>query len=87
MDGRCASAEATGEATWGVATIKDREVGARFLWEVLQGKVEVITKRKGDKREKAVWSTRAIHHVTCYQYGNLPLLVHYPRKALIKTES
>lgn len=31
MGGRCASAEVTGEETWGVATINDREVGARFF--------------------------------------------------------
>ena len=49
--------------TWGVATIKDREVGgARFLWEVLQGKVEDITKAQGSKeRERQVWSTRVSH--------------------------
>lgn len=50
MAGRCASAEVVGGATWGVAIIKDREVGgARFLWEVLQGKVEDITKAQGNK--------------------------------------
>jgi len=49
MGGRCSSAVETGEATWGVATIKDREVGARFFREVLQGKVEVITERRGEE--------------------------------------
>jgi hypothetical protein len=51
MGGRCASAEVVGEATWGVATIKDREAGARFFWEVLQGKLErgVITQRQGEQ--------------------------------------
>lgn len=34
-----------------MATIKDREVGARFFREVLQGKVEVITKARGETRE------------------------------------
>jgi hypothetical protein len=63
MDGRRASAEVAGGVTWGVATIKDREVGgARFLWEVLQGKVEDITKAQGSKeRERQVWSTRVSH--------------------------
>lgn len=62
MGGRCASAEVAGDATWGVATIKDREVGARFFREVLQGKVEVITKgARREKRERQVWSTRRSH--------------------------
>jgi len=70
MGGRCATADATGEATSGVATIKDKEVGARFFWEDLQGKVEragVITKPRGEERESnasqhQVWSTRKWSH-------------------------
>jgi hypothetical protein len=70
ISGRCATADTTGEATSGVATIKDREVGARFFWEYLQGKVEragVITKPQGDEREndasqRQVWSTRKWSH-------------------------
>jgi hypothetical protein len=69
MGGRCASAEVAGGATWGVATIKDREVGgARFLWEVLQGRVEDITKAQGNNRENVRFGARACH-MTCYKYS------------------
>jgi len=69
MGGRCATADATGEATSGVATIKDREVGAQFFWEDRQGKVErlvVITKPQGEESDEGsrrhVWSTRYRSH-------------------------
>lgn len=70
MGGRCATADVTGEATSGVATINEREVGARFFWEDLQGKVErgeVITKAQGEESEsengqRQVWSTRYWSH-------------------------
>jgi hypothetical protein len=69
MGGRCATADATGEATSGVATINDREVGARFFWEDRQGKVErlvVITKPQGEESDEGsrrqVWSTRYWSH-------------------------
>lgn len=68
MGGRCATADVTGVATSGVATIKEREVGARFFWEDLQGKVErveIITKPQGEEREGSrgqVWSTRYWSH-------------------------
>lgn len=68
MGGRCATAGVTGEETSEVATIKDREVGARFFCEDLQGKVErveVITEPQGEEREgsqRQVWSTRYGSH-------------------------
>jgi hypothetical protein len=68
IGGRCATADVTGDATSGVATIKDREVGARFFREDLQGKVErveVITKPQGEESEgsqRQVWSTRYGSH-------------------------
>jgi hypothetical protein len=68
MAGRCATADATGDTTSGVATIKDREVGAQFFWGDLQGKVErveVITKPQGEESEgsqRQVWSTRYWSH-------------------------
>lgn len=68
MGGRCSTADATGEETSGVATIKEREVGARFFREDLQGKVErveVITKPQGEESEgsrRQVWSTRYWSH-------------------------
>ena len=68
MGGRCATADATGDETSGVATIKDREVGARFFWEDLQGRVErveVITKPQGEESggsQRQVWSTRYWSH-------------------------
>ena len=68
MGGRCATADATGETTSGVATIKDRDVGARFFWDVLQGnveRVEVITRPQGEESEgsqRQVWSTRYRSH-------------------------
>jgi len=90
MGGRCATADATGEATSGVATIKDREVGARFFWEDLQGKVEraeVITKPQGEESEgshRHVWSTRYWSHdmhdspQLCHYYDNgIQLRFHY----------
>jgi hypothetical protein len=40
IGGRNVTADARGEATSGLATIKEREVGALFFGEVRQGKVE-----------------------------------------------
>ncbi len=40
IGGRSETADARGEATSGLATIKEREVGALFFREVRQGKVE-----------------------------------------------
>jgi hypothetical protein len=68
MGGRCATADVTGDATSGVATINEREVGARFFWEDRQGKVErgeVITKAQGEENEgsrRQLWSTRYWSH-------------------------
>jgi len=68
MGGRRATADATGETTSGVATIKDRDVAARFFWEGLQGnveRVEVITRPQGKESEgsqRQVWSTRYRSH-------------------------
>jgi hypothetical protein len=68
MGGRCATADATGDETSGVATIKDREVGARFFLEDLQGRVErveVITKPQGEESEgsqRQVWCTHYWSH-------------------------
>jgi len=64
MGERCVTADATGEATSGVATIKDREVGARFFLEDLQGKVErveVITKPQGGRGERRQSATSLEH--------------------------
>lgn len=48
IGGRCLTAEARGEPSWGSAKTKEREVGARLLGECLQGRdergVEVIPK-------------------------------------------
>lgn len=72
MDGRCSTADVTGEATSGVATTNDKEVGARFFWEDLQGKVErveVITKPQGEESSEgavdARFGARATGHMTC----------------------
>lgn len=69
MDGRCATADVTGEETSEVATIKDRDVGARSFGEDLQGKVErveVITKppqgEESEGSQRQVWSTRYGSH-------------------------
>ena len=40
MGGRSATADATGDETSGVVTIKDSAIGAQFFWKGLQGKVE-----------------------------------------------
>jgi hypothetical protein len=52
-----------------MATINDKEVGAQFFWEDLQGKAEeraeVITKPQGEESkgcQRQVWSTRCWSH-------------------------
>jgi len=69
-----------------VAAINDKEVGARFFWEDLQGKVErveVITKPQGEESEgcrRQVWSTRNWSHDIhdChYKDKGIQLRLHY----------
>jgi hypothetical protein len=82
MDGRCSTADVTGEETSGVATINEREVGARFFRDDLQGKVErveVITKPQGEESEgswRHVWSTRYWSH-DMYDSTTVPLRQRY----------
>jgi hypothetical protein len=52
------TAEARGEATWGEATIKDRDVGALIFGEVLQGK---------DEREE--WRERGVEDIREMEKG------------------
>ena len=87
--GRKVTAEARGEATSGLATIKEREVGALFFREVRQGNVErgvdVIPMggrcrpREGDA---AVWLLRETVLVPCLT-GLVSLVGDSPRVPLL----